>query len=157
MQLSSDDGMSRLELDVCDLELQAPRPVLALFVRVRIAGYAGELKAWVGIDSLRRFAMELEALELVPLGVAVLDGATPEELKLTVLSPGSDVSCVTHVAMLSRQKVGARDYDTTLAGAFTLPAGAIRHAATTLRRWTDAKFLADLESWGFDEKALLDD
>jgi hypothetical protein len=125
--------------------------------RVKAHSFAAESKVWFALEDLKRFGMELEALEAAPNGAAVLDSAEPDAFQMTILSPGDDVEAVTHVTLVRRHRVGLRDFDHTLVGAFTLPVAVVRHAAKTLARWSDARFLAELESWGFDEKALLDD
>jgi hypothetical protein len=158
MRLSSDDGLGRLELDVFDLELRADPPRLAVLARVRMNGYSGERKAWLELERVRRFAMELDAFPQASHPAAVLDAADPDALQLTVLPVDADqLESVVHVSMRATQRIGARDYETALTGAFTLPAAEVRRLAETTRRWTDARFLAELEAWGFDEKALLDD
>ena len=158
MRLSSDDGLGRLELDIFDLELRATPPRIAVLTRVRMNGYAGERKAWLELATVRRFSMELDAFGIVEHPAAVLDAAEPDSLQLTVLPADADLlESVVHVSMRASQRLGGREYATVLTGAFTLPAAEIRRLAETTRRWTDEKFLAELEAWGFDEKALLDD
>ena len=158
MRISSDDGLGRLEMDIFDLELKGNPPRLAVLARVRMNGYAGERKAWLELERVRRFSMELDAFSKVEHPAAVLDAAESDALQLTVLPVDADqLESVVHVSMRATQRIGARDYETSLTGAFTLPAAEVRRLAETTRRWTDAKFLAELEAWGFDEKALLDD
>ena len=157
MRLSSDDGLGRLELDVFDLELESKPPRIAVWTRVKMQGYAGERKAWIEIAAIRRFAMELEALRETPNGAAVLDASEPDAMQLTVLPMEDGLESTVHLSLQAAHKVGTRSYTTSLNGAFSLPSSEIRRFAATMRRWTDEKFLSELEAWGFDEKALLDE
>lgn len=159
MKLTSDDGLGRLEMDVFDLELRADPPRLALFTRARVHSYTGEHKAWVALPVLRRFAQELEALlgQVVDHPAAVLDGIDAEAFQLTVLPGEDELNAIVHLSLKSTHRLGARDYPTSLNGAITLPVSDVRLFAKTMKRWTDPKFLEELETWGFDEKALLDE
>jgi hypothetical protein len=156
MHLSSDDGLSRLELDVCELSLANP-PALALFAKTSVHGFSGQQKAFFELTQLARFAAELTRLETANDGAAVLDSMAPDELRLTILAPDAENQCVAHLAVLARHRLGGREYETTLSGAFQLSLGSLRLAAETFRRWTDEKWLAELAAWGFDEQALLED
>jgi hypothetical protein len=155
MKLFSDDGMGRLELSVCDLEL-GPAPRVGLFWRVQLGSFAGERKAWFAVSDLARFAMEIEAMDAVSDGAAVLDGAEPGSIRWTLLPNPHDPGVVAHVSLSLRQKVGGRSYESSLSGVTALPPAAIRSALESLKRWCDPAFLAELADWGFDERALVE-
>ncbi|MFM2153861.1 MAG: hypothetical protein RL199_2296 [Pseudomonadota bacterium] len=155
MRLFSDDGLGRLEVSVCDLE-PGPAPRIGLFWKVQLGGFSGERRAWFAVSDLARFAMEIEAMDSVSDGAAVLDGAEPGTIRWTLLPNPHDPGVVAHVSMMLRQKVGGRSYETSLTGVTALPPAAIRSALESLRRWRDPAFLSELADWGFDEKALVE-
>jgi hypothetical protein len=156
MRLSSDDGLSRLELEVFELQLHAP-PALGLLAKVELQGFRGEQKALFELAQLGRFAAELTKLGAATEGAAVLDSLVPDELRLTILAPDAENQCLAHISVVTRNRLGGRQLETTLTGAFQLSTGSLQHAAETFRRWTDERWLTELASWGFDEQALLED
>ena len=155
MRLSSEDGISRLDLEVCDLETEG-LPRLALLLSARLGGYAVEQKVWFSLAGVERFARELAALDEVPNGAAVLDSLEQDAAQLTVLSPGEELGSVVHLSVTSAQRLGGKRYETALSGALLLPLSALRQARQGFARWSDPKFLADLKDWGFEEKTMLD-
>jgi hypothetical protein len=102
MRLKGEQALLEITPTVWDTPHRAADTDLLLNVTVRVSNYSAADQSWVVGDEWQRFLDELRMLEARRQGSAVLEGASPEELRVEFFSTDS----LGHMAV--RGHVGGR-------------------------------------------------
>ena len=87
MKLNGSDGLLELERSKLGGPDSPPEPDILLNVTVQVSGYSAADQSWVTGDEWGRFLNDLKKLDERRQGRAVVEGASPEDLRLEFYSP----------------------------------------------------------------------
>ena len=86
MRLDGDAAFLELERSELGSTENPTDANVLLNVTVQVGSYSGADQCWISANDLKRFLIELRALEARRQGQAVLSGASPDELRLEFYS-----------------------------------------------------------------------